>query len=532
MSFAQGFAAGSAAAQRGVDMGLAMKQRREQEEYQQAVADYNAGLAQQDADLAAYQATEQTALNAGMGLQSPVQPTGVEAQLLNAMPGAAPQGAQMSPVERQQPLSQPSAALGGMAGQGQSMGPMPEVTNYIDRQRGLAAIAMQYGDTGTAISLMNQAQAEERALRTEAAAAQRFEKEFGLAQSADQRAADEATRLANEAAREARLREGKAQLEAYIAAGNTDRAGAESIFEKYGPDGLSINDFANILESQRGITKGDIEAEMLQIQRDLRGLTTTDQLITYYNNSESLSPGYELRLEQNDDGLYQLKHFDDAGKEIDKDVATFASAQEADVYMRQLAVDPATAMQSLVTRDTAIRTTAAERRFEREMEQLKARTDLSKEELKAVASGLENVRSGQFFTMMDRAEQDKALAKVYTDLGLSPPKSLGGLASTRGTETETGTGTGTGTGTTQVDPALARLQGLRTAEQDAEAVVASNKMIARQIVDTAKSMEELQSVLGETSPEVQAEVNALIQQRSSQNRGLLQQYRPYYMRNQ
>ena len=58
---------------------------------------------------------------------------------------------------------------------------------------------------------------------------------------------------------------------------------------------------------------------------------------TYYNDSETLSHGYSLKLERNDDGVLQLKHFNEKNELIEKDTINFTSEREADYYLRRRA---------------------------------------------------------------------------------------------------------------------------------------------------------------------------------------------------
>jgi hypothetical protein len=167
---------------------------------------------------------------------------------------------------------------------------------------------------------------------------------------------------------------------------------------------------------------------MLGIQGDLRDISSTEALLTYYNDSETLSPGYSLELKRNDKGLLQLKHFNEDGKLIEKDTIDFGSEREADLYLRQRAVDPTTAMKSLVERDKERRTAAAEAA----LEQSKLATErygddmgYKKEQMKAVASALEKLRDDKTFFLLNPDDRDSRIKGVYDALGLTPPSSLG-----------------------------------------------------------------------------------------------------------
>ena len=422
MSFAQGFAAGSAAAQRGVDMGLAMKQRREKEEYQQKMqalqSEYDAGLQVQKN----YQEAGQAALDAGYALASPATPSGPEALLGGLVPGQ--QSAQMSPVAPQ------GGGLGAAAGAPQGvMMEQPQAPSYQDYQRNMAALAMQYGDTATGISLMNQAAAADRNAQLDAMRQSEFQQDYLLRSNQDARQEAEAGRAALAADNEAKALEGKSKIDALINQGVTDRGQFDDILSEYGKYGVNVAYLGEALEASRGITRGQIEAEALQIQGDLRGITTFESLVDYYNESDSLSPGYKLELARNEEtGLFDLNHFDDKGNKIDRDVASFRTKQEADVYLRQLAVDPTTAMKSLVERDNARRTAAAEAALEEAKLAVEKYGDdmgYKKEELKAVAAGIKGLRDDKTFFMLDPAERDARIVGVYESLDLQPPTALG-----------------------------------------------------------------------------------------------------------
>lgn len=426
MSFAQGFAAGSAAAQRGVDMGLAMKKRREEEEYRKAVAglsaEYQAGQ-QAQAD---YGAQQQANLDAGMALASPAAPTGAGALLNNAVPGAtAPQGAQMSPVAPQ------AGGLGGAGAMPQAaMMTPPPATSYQDYQRDMAALAMQYGDTSTGISLMSAAEAADRAERLEAIRRSEFDQNYQLQANADARAAAEEARAALEADNAAKLAEGKAKIDALVTSGEkVDRAKYNEIFETYGKYGLNVGYLNETLEANLGITRQAIEAESIAIANDLRGITTTADLLEYYNKSDTLSPGYKFQLNKDEEnGGFVLDHFDDDDQRIDTDSIRFSSKQEADVYLRNLAVNPTTAMQSIVTRDTAARTAAAKNKIENakiQATRYAAELKLDAETKKALYADISKLETQPGFLGLPDADKDALIAAVYKRRNLAVPASIG-----------------------------------------------------------------------------------------------------------
>lgn len=412
MSFAAGFQAGSGAVERGLRLRAQREEKEKAEAYQAAVAglsqQYQAGQ-QLQAD---YGAQQQANLDAGMALASPVP---------DAM-GA--QGVQMSPVAPQ---------AGGLTGPGAmpqaAMMTPPPATSYQDYQRDMAALAMQYGDTATGISLMGQAAAADRAAQQEAIRRSEFQQDYLLRSNQDARAQSEEERAATEADNAAKALEGKGKIDALINQGVTDRGQFDDILSEYGKYGVNVAYLGEALEASRGITRGQIEAEALQIQGDLRGITTFESLVDYYNESDSLSPGYKLELARNEEtGLFDLNHFDDKGNKIDRDVASFRTKQEADVYLRQLAVDPTTAMSSLVERDNQIRTsraTAELKSAERDLEVYKTNKSYSEEQLKAVSAGINKLKDDPNYAFLPAAERAARIKEVYDGLGIAPPNTLG-----------------------------------------------------------------------------------------------------------
>lgn len=160
MSFAQGFAAGSAAAQRGIDMGLAMKKREEEEQYKAQMA----GLAkeyQQGQDAVAAYEQQRAGLEAsGAPMASAVaQPQySPEAQQIFGIGGPAPQMS-MSPV------SAPTAGLVAGDRAGVVMPEAPQAMSYADMQRRAAGIALGAGRTDEYLQLQGALDAREQADR-------------------------------------------------------------------------------------------------------------------------------------------------------------------------------------------------------------------------------------------------------------------------------------------------------------------------------------------------------------------------------
>lgn len=162
MSFAQGFAAGSAAAQRGVDMGLAARKRKEDEQYKAQMTELaDQYQASQDA-VAAYEQQRAGLEATGAPMASAVaQPNmSPEAQKMFGLGGPAPQMS-VSPV------SAPTAGLGLVAGDraGVVMPEAPQAMTGLEMQRRAANIALGAGRTGEFLQIQGGLDAREQADR-------------------------------------------------------------------------------------------------------------------------------------------------------------------------------------------------------------------------------------------------------------------------------------------------------------------------------------------------------------------------------
>lgn len=545
MSFAQGFAAGSTAVQRGLAMRDLREQREREEAYRQAVADYNAGIAQQEDALAAYEAQEQSALGAGMGLQSPVQPTGVEAQLLSSMPGAPAQGAQMSPVAQPQAFQ---TGLGGGSRQAISMGPRPEPLSYIDRQRGLADIAMQYGDTRTALSLMSQAQAEERALRTEAAAAERYAQDFGLRE----RTLDEtirgnqvSERLAQETAdslADYRRQSGEriealtAQINALNQSASLDANRARHV--NIGRDatigfrqGLSLDEVYRGLEDQyRDPETGELDNANFAIAANS---AASEYFGKYLNMNEAQVGAVGAKaLEPLDRALLATQNTPDMSDDMfirtyDDAIKNFADPDFSDGIETQLVA---------VKDEDGNPTGAYELRYGGEVlpngrfanrDEVNAFAAQQKEEYLSspfsVIRYMENQKTalGVKLARLERVEEKEDAFFEYLEANPQARdremelRRMYGLPSGLSTGGRFGGDGGSGS-TSTTSPGLARLQRRREAEDKAEAEGNTARDTARQIVALAKTPDELAEARALESPEVQA----LIDEFSSFNKSL------------
>jgi len=160
MSFASGFAAGSAAAQRGVDMGLAMQKRKEEEQYKAQMS----GLAKQYQDsqdaAAAYeqQRAELEATGAPMASAVAQQNMSPEAQKMFGLGGPPPQMS-VSPV------SAPGAGLLAGDRAGVVMPEAPQAMTGLEMQQRAANIALGAGRTGEFLQIQGALDARKQADR-------------------------------------------------------------------------------------------------------------------------------------------------------------------------------------------------------------------------------------------------------------------------------------------------------------------------------------------------------------------------------
>ena len=153
MSFASGFAAGSAAVERGLNLKAKREERERKEAYREAVKNFNT---QHEEGLAA----DQQAVDAYYASVPTVQPNAVPittAAGLNPMvqAGVAPPAA--PDVQRTvTDVATPPTGLGDQA-RGMTTGPVPTVRSESDRLRGLGNLALEFNDTAAAANFFGQA---------------------------------------------------------------------------------------------------------------------------------------------------------------------------------------------------------------------------------------------------------------------------------------------------------------------------------------------------------------------------------------
>lgn len=438
MSFAQGFAAGSAAAQRGIDMGLAMKKRREEEEYKQAVAAYNAGIEQEEAGLAAYQADMKAAVPVQQGAvaQGPI----TSAAGLNPMAQAgiaAPAGSDVARTITDMPTA--PSGLGNQA-RGTSFAPPPTVTSYVDQQRALANIALKYGDTSTALNLMNQAGIEERALRREGIEADRFEQTQGLAVRAQDLADLQYRDQQAEALRVRTFEEGQRQATRDLLL-MVDQGKPMSDIQQF----IAGNEFLDGATAMTTVTnafnlqEAEIEAEQNRIRNDVADMTW-EELKQAHIDDENISKGEHYDIVYNDEsGLYDVIVFDttnvtgetEGGEKTYAQKRVIGSTEDFGAAvndLRTLAYDRSTAVESLTNKAISRRSRAAEaaiKQAERELERYGMDKDFEEAQLKELSEGIRDLRKDMSFASLSQADQQARIKGVYDSLGIAPPPTIG-----------------------------------------------------------------------------------------------------------
>jgi len=436
MSFAAGFQAGSGAVERGLRLRAMREEKEKEEAYQAAVAglssQYQAGQ-QMQAD---YGAQQQANLDAGMALASPAAPTGAGALLNNAVPGAmAPQGAQMSPVAPQ------AGGLGGAGAMPQAaMMTPPPATSYQDYQRDMAALAMQYGDTSTGISLMSQAAAADRAAQQEAIRRSEFAQTQGLAQQ-----------QADLAGLQYKDTRADVNYERTFAEGQRQATRELLMMVNQGEPMTDIQDFITKNEFLDGATAMDtvtnafnlrdaeVQAEQNRIRDKVAGMTW-EELKQAHIEDENISKGEHYDIVFNEEsGLYDVVVFDtnNVTGETEDGQKTYAQKRvlgstedfgAAVNDLRTLAYSRGTAVESLTNKAVARRGKAAEaaiKAAERALEKYGMDRDFDEAQLKEVGEAIRDLRKDMTFASLSPAEQQARIKGVYDSLGIAPPPTVG-----------------------------------------------------------------------------------------------------------
>jgi len=406
MSFAQGFAAGSAAVERGLQL-RDLKQQREKEEAYQAQLQGLADKYQMSQEAgAAYDQRAQEALSAGAPVANAVaQPQySPEAQRAFGLGGAEPM---MSPVSTPQVSG---LAAGDQAGV--VMGARPEAMSARAMREQAATIALGAGRFDDYLAAQEALASEDYRTQT-----------LGL--SRDRLALDQEAAAAEQAERErvAKQRKGMSLIQNKAAEGGT----AEELVSLASDYGVGVNEAAEALKSFYDISESQVAAANRKIVNDIREIRSPFGIVKYYNDSAALSPGYSLKLEQNEKGQYVLQHIGDDGKVIESDTKTFGDIAEADYFLRQQAADPLTATKYIVDRDRTARAAAAKAAIENAKiaaDRYSAELGLEGKIVTNISTAIDKLAEDPRWSTLEGGERDKRIEQVYTDRGLEPPATL------------------------------------------------------------------------------------------------------------
>lgn len=492
MSFASGFAAGSAAVSRGLDL----RDLRQQREVEAAERARQEQLRQANASLAREQEVGMQAQADGTGLamSNVPQQEQYSPQVRDAF-GLGGPPPQMSAV--QTPAPSQAAISSGLA---QAPSTAPEVLGTADMFRRQAALQMQYGDPEEATRLLGLASAEERAMGVEQRAL-----------SADQRAQQTYDQQQEAYARDQRTREGLAEINQLAMTG----AKSQDIIKAATDYGLGVTDVQGVLSGRYNLSQTEIEAKRQEINNAVSKLRSVDDVINYYNESEELTPGYSLTLDSREGGGYNLVHKNDKGEVVE--TTPFSSKAEANVHLRRLADDPLTAQAAIVDRDTAMAKAATEAKFKQldlDLEGAKISADVRTAFGKEAAA----LRSDPMFAMLPPGEQDARIAALKTDFGIGGGQ--GGLAD-RPDETE------------PEISAVAQLQMDATKQEKAQNKRAQQDQQDARIIASINDPALKQQMIAAASPEARAIYQAMLDKQASQQQsgtrfyGLQQRTSPY-----
>jgi hypothetical protein len=492
MSFAQGFAAGSAAAQRGLNMAeqmRAMEERQAEQARQERLRQEMAGLARQQ-EVATRAQTEGMAVPMSP-VQQPQTQYSPEAQAAFGLGGPAPM---MSSVAQQAPSQ--AMVDAGLASPAQ-VPITPMSTSELYRQQ--AMIQSQYGDPAEATRLLGLASAEERAMAAE-----------GRAVTAEQRAAAEELRKQGDYDRDQAEREGLAEINRLAMSG----AGSQAIRDAAAKYNLGVEQVQGVLSGRFNLSQTDIAEQQQKIINDISTRRGVDSLIDYYNKSEELTPGYSLSLEPREGGGFNLLHKNDKNEVID--TTPFSSKAEADLHLRRLAADPITAQAAIVDRDIGIAKAGAEAKF-KQLEIDAKNAKLEADVRTAFGKEAAALRSDRMFAMLPPGEQDARINALKADFGIGDEQ--GGLAD-RPEKTE---------------PELSAVQKIQmedAKQREAESASARQAQQDARIIASLSGARQ-QEALAVATPEAKAAYQAILDEQARQQQsatrfyGLQQSRSPY-----
>ena len=325
MSFAQGFAAGSAAAQRGLDMAEQMRRRKEEEQYKEAMS----GLVNE------YQAgQDQQAANQALGLGGP-----------------APQ---MSPVEQAQysPEAQAAFGLGAPAPQ-MSAAPAPQPMTGLDMQQRAADVALKFGrfdEYMRAQNAISQEQYRQQQLGFE-------ERRLGLSEAKAQRDKELFDINIEDARNRRQLSDWALADEKAVRGFGTAYQNAAAKATSEGKlftiaDAIALPEYQSMsLKQQQGVVQdftgrsiAEQQAVTAQIQSDIQG-KSLDQLLSEHESNKYLTPGqhFEKVYETDKDGnevLSGLQLVDSKTRKPAGEVIKLGSEQQALKYLYEASLNP------------------------------------------------------------------------------------------------------------------------------------------------------------------------------------------------
>ena len=521
MSFAAGFQAGSGA----VERGLRLRAMREEKEKQEAFEAAAAGLSDQykagQQQVAQYGLDQQANLDAGMALASPVPPSGnsANALLANAVPGAmGTQGAQMSPVAPQAGgLSVPGAAP-----QAAYMTP-PEAMSYTQYQRGLADLAMQYGDTNTALTLMSAAEAADRNERLEAMRRSEFAQDYALRVNADARAEAQETRAAAEAEREVEayntgLQNTKDMQTVMGMIANRDKISDISSFVQ--TTSLDANAVMQTVQTTYGIMDAEIEQRSNEIREKVSGMTLSE-LLKAHKEDENISPGEHYDVQKNEDtGLWDIQVIDTETGNVTQTLGSHTDIAKAENTLRTMAFDRTTALESLATEAAARRSASAKQQIE------KAKVDAdnyatTQDTREALLGEIAALEKDPMFQTLTPAQQEGRIKGLFEVVGVpfKPEMETLGNKGEGGSEGEGeggSEGEGEGKPLTPRKAAEAVMQQQRDAEQAEDAfrdeVDYVYEFFSGGLTGLGRNPEAFKAAYDAASPEVRAAVDEKVAQ--------------------
>lgn len=404
---AAGFRAGTQMAQSALDAYDRSKRAGEESERREKLLQLQR---ERDAMLEAQKAQaaqEQRFSEQGVGLSSSVAtPAGVPTMLATT-PVAADN---MSPVLPPAGIGAPRTVQFAQAAEN-----LPTMSE-ADYLRSQADIYTGYGDTATAMGLMNQA----NALDQQEVQRQRYETELGFRENEERRRQQRAQAEQDELAREKQRRKNEAAFVSWTQQNPT--ASSSDMVAKLGELEITGQDALSFVKQTLGVRDEDIKRAQAEALREFNKNRTFDSKLTAYNDSDVFSPGFSLEWDADTKELVEL---DDSGKEISRN--KFSNKNEAQYFLSQRAQDEDVALKYIVDRDSkATQNTLKRMREDREFN------------LKVMESVQDKYNDFVKNNPMLRGDElDKAYDKIYNETvrAVSQGLTLDPSASTRGMPT-------------------------------------------------------------------------------------------------